>query len=141
VRATEMGTAVPETPLIASVDDDESVCEAIKGLLEALGLNAEAYSSAEEFLLIGKLDRTACLITDVAMRGMSGFQLMERLAALGYRIPTIVVTGYAIERSRVEAFNAGAVCFLPKPVAMTELRICIRSALELGGVKHSPKNP
>ena len=76
-----------EMPFIAAVDDDESVGEAIKDLLVAIGLNAEAYSSAEEFLFSGRLDRTACLITDVTLRGMSGFQLMKRLAALGYRIP------------------------------------------------------
>jgi FixJ family two-component response regulator len=123
---------VPVTPLVAVVDDDESVCEAIKEFLVAFGLDAEAYSSAEEFLRGGSLEHTACLITDANMPGMSGFQLMEQLVTLRYRIPVIVVTGYANERSRAEAISAGAVCFLPKPVANKELLSCIQRALSLG---------
>jgi FixJ family two-component response regulator len=119
-------------PSIAVVDDDEFVCEAIKELLVAVGLDAEAYSSAEEFLLGGRLDHTACLITDITMRGMSGIQLMNRLAALGYKIPTIVVTGYPNERTREEAVSAGAAAYLSKPVAKNELLACIQSALNLG---------
>jgi FixJ family two-component response regulator len=127
---------VPETPFIACVDDDESVGEAIKEMLMPLDLNAEAYSSAESFLQSGQLDRTACLITDVKMHGMSGFDLMRRLAALGYRIPTIVVTGYAKDMIRKEAIDAGAVCLLPKPVARREMLACIELALNRGhGVK------
>jgi FixJ family two-component response regulator len=120
---------VPETPFIACVDDDDSVGEAIKEMLMALDLNAEAYSSAESFLQSGRLDRTACLITDVKMHGMSGLDLMRRLAALGYRIPTIVVTSYANDRIRKEAIDAGAMCLLPKPVARQEMLACIESAL------------
>jgi FixJ family two-component response regulator len=123
---------VPETPFIACVDDDESVGEAIKEMLMALDLNAEAYSSAENFLQSGKLDRTTCLITDIKMHGMSGFDLMRRLAALGYRIPAIVVTGYASDRIRKEAKNAGAVCLLSKPVARQEMLACIETALNRG---------
>jgi FixJ family two-component response regulator len=130
---------VPEKPFIACVDDDESVGEAIREMLMALDLNAEAYSSAETFLQSGKLDRTACLITDVKMRGMSGFHLMRRLAALGYRIPTIVVTGYANDRIRKEAIEAGAMCLLPKPVARQEMLACIELALNRGHGVESPK--
>jgi len=129
---------VPETPFIACVDDDESVGEAIREMLMALDLNADAYSSADSFLRSGKLDRTACLITDVKMQGMSGLDLMRRLAALGYAIPTIVVTSYANDRARKEANDAGAVCFLPKPVARQELLACVELALNLG---HGPKGP
>jgi FixJ family two-component response regulator len=132
---------VPETPFIACVDDDESVGEAIREMFMALDLNAEAYSSAEEFLLSGQADRVACLITDVTMHGMSGIQLMKRLAALGYRIPTIVVTAYASERTRAEAVSAGAVGFLSKPVAMQELLACIELALKAGHAGRSPKGP
>ena len=124
-----------ETPFIACVDDDDSVGEAIREMLMALDLNAEAYSSADAFLRSGQLDQTACLITDVTMRGMSGFQLMKRLAEIGYRIPTIVVTAYANEKTRAEAAGAGAVGFLPKPVAKKELLACIQSALIRG---HGP---
>jgi FixJ family two-component response regulator len=131
---------VPETPFIACVDDDASVGEAIREMLKALDLDAEAYLSAESFLRSGKLDSTACLITDVTMHGMSGFDLMKRLAALGYSIPTIVVTGYANDRTRAEAINGGAVCLLPKPVAKHELLACLELALNFSLRAKTPKS-
>ena len=110
-------------------------------MLKALDLNAEAYPSAESFLRSDKLARTTCLITDVTMHGMSGFDLMRRLAVLGYSIPTIVVTGYANDRTRAEAINAGAVCFLPKPVAKRELLACLKLALNLSQGAKTPNSP
>jgi FixJ family two-component response regulator len=123
---------VPVTSFIACVDDDESVGEAIREMLMALDLNAEAYSSAEEFLRSGRLDHTACLITDVSMHGMSGFQLMKHLSALGYKIPTVVVTAYANDKTRADAVRAGAIGFLPKPVSKQELLACIQLAMNRG---------
>jgi FixJ family two-component response regulator len=136
-----VSNSVLETQFIACVDDDESVGEALKEMLMALDLNAEAYSSAESFLQSGMLDRTACLITDVKMHGMSGFYLMRRLNALGYRIPTIVVTSYANDGIRKEAIDAGAVCFLSKPVAKQELLACIERVLNRGHEAMSPRGP
>jgi FixJ family two-component response regulator len=130
-----MKTSIPETPFIACVDDDVSVTEAIKDMLMALDLNATTYSSAEEFLISGQASHAACLITDVTMPGMSGFELMQRLASLGHAIPTIVIAGYANARTRAEAARAGAVCFLEKPVSRDELLACIQSALIRG---HGP---
>jgi FixJ family two-component response regulator len=127
-----MNIPMPESPFIACVDDEESVGEAIKDMLMALGLNAATYSSAEEFLLSGQAEHTACLITDITMPGMSGFELMQRLAALGHAIPTIVITGYANARTRAEAKRAGVVCFFSKPVSKDELVACIQSALSRG---------
>lgn len=128
-----MKTSMPETPFIACVDDDVSVTEAIKDMLLALDLNAMTYSSAEAFLQSGHASHTACLITDVTMPGMSGFELMQRLASLGYAIPTIVIAGYADARTRAEAAKAGAMCILEKPVPRDELLACIRSALSRAG--------
>jgi FixJ family two-component response regulator len=130
-----MKISMPETRIIACVDDDEAVTEAIKDMLTALDLNATTYSSAEEFLLSGQASHTACLITDVTMPGMSGFELMQRLASLGHAIPTIVIGGSATARMRAKAARAGAVCFLAKPVPPDELLAAIRSALSRG---HGP---
>jgi FixJ family two-component response regulator len=132
---------VLETQFIACVDDDESVGEALKEMLMALDFNAGAYSSAESFLQSGMLDRTACLITDVKMHGMSGFDLMRRLTALGCRIPTIVVTSYANDGIRKEAIDAGAVCLLAKPVAKQELLACIELALNRGQGARNHRGP
>jgi FixJ family two-component response regulator len=120
---------VSQIPLLMCVEDDAAVREAIKGLLVALGFAAEVFSSAEEFIQSSRLSETSCLITDIQLRGMSGIELQHRLAALGHRIPTIVVTAFPDERIRAQALGAGAVCFLCKPIDMDELVKCIESAL------------
>jgi FixJ family two-component response regulator len=116
-------------PLIACVDDDLWVRDALHGLLKAYGFTTEVFSSAEEFLQSDRLDETSCLITDLHLRGMSGLQLQRRLAALDYRIPVIVITAFPNDRVRERALSAGAICFLDKPFNAEDLLTCIRSAL------------
>lgn len=129
---------VSETPLLACIDDDPSICEAIKGLLKASGFATETFLSAEEFLKFARLDNTSCLITDVQLGGMSGLQLQNRLAESGYGIPIIFITAFADERIRERALSAGAVCFLSKPVTKEGLLTCIRAALHRrNGTGHS----
>ena len=76
-----------ESPRVSIVDDDESVREAIKGLLRSIGLRADVFASAEAFLKSEALKDTACLILDVRMPGMSGLELQAQLVAYGYKIP------------------------------------------------------
>ena len=117
-----------QTPLIAIVEDDASVCEALQGLLEAFGFAAEVFSSAEEFLRSERLNDTACLITDVRLPGMSGLQLQDHLSVSGSCIPIIVITAFPGDDRR--ALAAGAICFLRKPVIKEDLLTCIRLALD-----------
>ena len=119
-----------EARLIACVEDDASVREAIEGLLVVLGFTVEVFSSAEEFLQSGRIEDASCLITDVRLGGMSGIELQNSLAASGYRIPVIVVTAFPDDRTRTQALSAGAVSVLSKPIAKEELLTCIRSALK-----------
>jgi FixJ family two-component response regulator len=119
---------VARIPLIAIVDDDASVREAIQGLVEVSGFAAEVFSSAEEFLRSERLNETACLITDVQLPGMSGLQLQNHLSLSGYRTPIIVITAFPGDGRRAVA--AGAICFLRKPVIKEDLLTCIRSALD-----------
>ena len=70
-------------PQISVVDDDESMREAISGLMKSLGYTAEAFGSAEEFLSSCELPRTSCLIADVQMPGMTGLELHRHLVASG----------------------------------------------------------
>ena len=121
---------MPQKPLIACVDDDESARDALEGFLKAFGFNSEVFASAEEFLQSGRLENTSCLITDVHLHGMSGLQLQSRLAASGSRIPVIVITAFPNDRVRERALSAGAVCFLDKPFNTEDLLTCIRSALD-----------
>jgi FixJ family two-component response regulator len=127
-EAVARKSGVSRTPLIAIVDDDASVCEAIQGLVEASGFAAEAFSSAEEFLQSERLTEAACLITDVQLPGLSGFQLQNCLSELGSRIPTLVITAFPEDDRR--ALAGGAICFLRKPVIKEDLLTCIRLALD-----------
>jgi FixJ family two-component response regulator len=119
---------VSQTPLIAIVDDDAAVCEAVQGLVEAFGFAAAAFSSAEEFLQSERLNDTACLITDVQLPGMSGLELQSHLTVSGSRIPVIVITAFPGDDR--QALAAGAICFLRKPVIKDDLLRCIRLALD-----------
>jgi FixJ family two-component response regulator len=121
---------VSRTPLLACVDDDPSVCEAIMELLKASGFSAETFLSAEDFLQFARLENTSCLITDVQLGGMSGLQLQSHLTDSGYGIPIIFITAFPDERMRERALRAGAVCFLSKPVTKEGLLTCIRTALK-----------
>ncbi|AWM10977.2 response regulator [Bradyrhizobium symbiodeficiens] len=107
--------------LIAIVDDDEDVREAIRGLIRAMGFVAEAFSSAEEFLRFSKMNQTDCLIADVNMPGMSGLDLCRRLREHGNAIPTILITAYPTEEVRTFALAAGVTKFLTKPFMESEL--------------------
>lgn len=115
--------------VISIVDDDESVREATKGLLEARGYSAETFSGAEEFLRSGHLEDTNCLITDVRMPGLNGIELHRRLLDIGYRIPVIFITARPDARTRQQALQAGAYGFLNKPYSEEGLIQCLVAAL------------
>jgi FixJ family two-component response regulator len=102
-------------PLVSVVDDDESVRESLPDLLKEFGYTAKAFSSAEEFLSSGYVEKTRCLITDIAMPGMSGPDLQSELKRREHRIPTIFITAHGLERVRADLMEQGAVACLPKP--------------------------
>jgi FixJ family two-component response regulator len=116
-------------PLISVVDDDESVREATKGLMQSLGYASAAFPSAEDFLQSRDVSRTSCLIADVNMPGMSGLDLYRHLSALGKSLPTILITAYPDERIREGALNSGVICYLSKPFDESDLLSCLRSAV------------
>ena len=116
--------------LIAIVDDDRSVREATTSLLRSNGFRAETFASAEEFLGSPIVEKTRCLLLDIAMPGISGLELQRQLVAEGRRIPIIFITAHDHQEVRREAMRAGAVVFLPKPFSEEALLNAIRSALE-----------
>ena len=124
---------MPKPPVIACVDDDPSVREALAGLLRSVRYAAETYASAEDFLRFAKLREISCLITDMKLGGISGLQLQTQLAAGGFVIPTIVITAFDDEQMRQQSLAAGALGFLRKPVHDAELLTLIRNALARGG--------
>ncbi|HEY2184634.1 MAG TPA: response regulator [Xanthobacteraceae bacterium] len=119
--------------LIAIVDDDESVREALKALMRSMGLAAEAFSGGEEFLRSPDLGRTACLVADINMPGMSGIDLHRHVSALSQSIPTILITAYPNETARARALSAGVVAYLVKPFSEDDLLSFIRTALARPG--------
>jgi FixJ family two-component response regulator len=118
--------------LIAIVDDDDLVRNAVQGLLKSVGLPARAFASAEEFLLSGEQRQTACLIADIRMPGMSGLELQAKLNAERCRIPTIFITAHGDVKMRMQALRAGAVEFLAKPFDDEVLLENVRVALKNG---------
>jgi FixJ family two-component response regulator len=119
-----------KTRVVAIVDDDDLMRSALHGLLRAVGLPAQAFASAEEFLKSGQQQQTACLIADIRMPGMSGLELQAQLNAEQCRIPTIFITAHGDERMRMQALRAGAVEFLTKPFDNKALIDSVRAALE-----------
>ena len=118
-------------PIVSIVDDDESVRESLPDLLKVLGFRAEAFSSAEEFLASGNVDRTRCLILDVAMPGMTGPELHRELARRGQPIPTIFITALKDDTVRPRLMEQGAVDCLFKPFTDDALQEALSSALRL----------
>jgi FixJ family two-component response regulator len=115
---------------VVIVDDDDSMRSAVQDLLEAVGLPAQGFASAEEFLKSGKQRETTCLITDIRMPGMTGLELQAQLNAERCRIPTIFITAHGDEKMRMQALRAGAVEFLAKPFDDEALLESVRAALE-----------
>ena len=117
-----------KTRIVSIVDDDESIREALQGLMKVEGIPALVFASAEEFLDSGQQSRTGCLIADIRMPGMSGLQLQSKLNSDHHRIPIIFITAHGDENVRIEAARAGAVEFLTKPFDKEVLLDSVRAA-------------
>jgi FixJ family two-component response regulator len=116
-------------PIIAIVDDDESVRESLPALLRTFGLRAQAFASAAEFLASGTVARARCLVLDVAMPDVSGPELHRELVARGQRIPVVFITAHGDASIGPKLMAEGAVACIFKPFSDTELVAAIRSAL------------
>ena len=103
--------------------------EAVKGLMKSWGYTAEAFASAEEFLSSRRVPRTACLIADVMMPGMTGLELHRHLVASGKTIPTILITAHPDDGVRERALQDGIIGYLSKPFSEEDLMACISSSL------------
>jgi FixJ family two-component response regulator len=115
--------------VIAIVDDDHSVREALTSLVRSLGYVAVAFECAEDLLKSKRRRGLSCLIADVQMPGMTGVELHNRLVASGEPIPTVLITAFPDERSRERALQAGVIGYLTKPFSEDDLLACIRSTL------------
>jgi len=117
----------PETVFV--VDDDPSVRRALERLVASVGLNCEAFASAEEFVR-REHSRPGCLVLDLRMPKTSGLDLLRQLNQGGYRLPVIFLTAYGDVRTSVAAMKGGAVEFLTKPFQEQELLDAIQHAID-----------
>ena len=120
---------MPKPSLVSVVDDDQYFRESLTRLLRSLGYTVEAFSSAADFLASPRLAKTACLIADIHMPGVTGIELYRHLIDTGRALPTLLVTAYPDDVGRVHALNDGIVCYLRKPVDEQLLTQCLRGVL------------
>jgi FixJ family two-component response regulator len=111
------------------VDDDEAVRDSIKELVSSVGLPAELYASAVDFLAAFDGARAGCLVLDIRMARMSGLALQSKLNEMGAQIPIVFITAHADVPTAVEALRAGALSFVTKPYREQELLDSINEAL------------
>ena len=116
-------------PLVAVVDDDESMRESLPDLLRELGYSAKAFASAEEFLAFDEIAQTQCLVLDISMPGMSGPELHRNLIDRGYQIPVIFITALSGPRLPPILQEEGVVACLTKPFSEQDLRQALIAAI------------
>src|SRR5260370_26485906 len=121
-------------PTVTIIDDDESIRRALCRLIKSLGINVETFGAAEEFLQRSQpkaddLVRTRCLILDVHLPGMSGFELQKRMNAGAKNVPIVFITAYLDDQARDQALRAGAIAFLCKPFEEQVLLDAVQEAL------------
>ncbi len=124
-------------PTVVVIDDDESVREALRGLLRSIGLQVEAYGSVQEFLTGGAVDRHGCLVLDVRLPGQGGLEFYEGIAKAKLPLPVIFISAHADVSMSVRAMKAGAVEFLTKPVRHQDLLEAILRAIETDRVRRN----
>jgi FixJ family two-component response regulator len=120
-----------QEPVVLVVDDDESMREALRSLLQSVGLRVEMYRSAAAFLQAELPTCPCCIVLDVRLPGQSGLDLQAELSREDIRIPIIFITGHADVPMSVRALKAGAVDFLVKPFRDQDMLDAISTALEL----------
>jgi FixJ family two-component response regulator len=125
-------------PLIAIVDDEESVRRALGRLMMSAGYRARVFSSGAEFLTSLATDRPSCVILDLHMPGLSGFELQGRLRDAPQPLPVVVITGHDTPEAQKRAQAGGAVAYLRKPVDDQLLLDAVTRAIDAGTQKPAP---
>lgn len=120
---------MPAAPVIAIVDDDQAIREALEDYLRSYGYESRLFGSAEDYLTYPDRFEIDCIVSDIKMTGMSGLELQELLLGSPLARPFIFMTSYEDEEIRNRAMGRGAIAFLGKPVPMNELARQIDKAL------------
>ncbi len=123
---------LPNPPVIAVIEDDAAMREALSELLEVISLSCRAFDRAEAFLAEFAPGKFDCLITDLHLPGMSGLELQKKLNALGAGLPVIIVTSALDAMSEARSMEEGAFAYLTKPFNDKVLIGHVRAALGQG---------
>jgi FixJ family two-component response regulator len=116
-------------PIVFVIDDDALIRDGIKSLIRSVGLRAETFASAHEFMVAKRPDVPACLVLDVRMPGQSGLDLQRQLSEGDIKIPIIFITGHGDIPMTVRAMREGAIEFLTKPVRGQDLLDAVQKAV------------
>jgi|SRR5882672_4901354 len=127
------GELVAKGVVISIIDDNASIRRALKRLIESIGLPAEDFASAEEFLVSCRSQDSACLIVDLQLPGMNGLELQNQLHVSNPGVPLVFISAKFDEHARARALNAGAVEFLQKPFSEAALFAAIQTSLSIRG--------
>jgi FixJ family two-component response regulator len=119
-----------DRPIVAVIDDDESVRESLRGLLETISLKVALFKSVEAFLDANPPVLPSCIVLDVRLPGASGFELQKQLLAAEVDTPIVFITGHGDIPMSVRAMKAGAIEFLSKPFREQELLDAVRQGVE-----------
>jgi len=130
MSAGQSSLALETSPVVFVVDDDISVRESLKALIDFEGWRTETFASAEEFLTRSRSFEPCCLILDISLPDLNGLDLQKLIAADRIEMPIIFITGHGDIPMTVQAMKAGAVEFLTKPINDQLLLDAIRSAVE-----------
>jgi FixJ family two-component response regulator len=112
------------------VDDDASMRDAMQFLFRSVGLRAEVFASAQEFLRIKLPDVPCCLVLDIRLPGLSGLDFQTELAKANIQVPIVFITGHGDIPMSVKAMKAGAIEFLTKPFRDQDMLDAVRLGLE-----------
>jgi len=126
-----MATMTEINSAVFVVDDDPSIRDAVQNLLRSVGLRAEAFGSAEEFLNTAKTDGPGCLVLDVRLPGVNGLDFQDQLNRAGVEMPIVFISAHGDIPMNLRALKAGAVEFLAKPFQKDELLTAIYQAIDL----------
>jgi FixJ family two-component response regulator len=118
--------------VIAVIDDDEVMLEALEQLISALGYQTELYASAEAFINAATKSEAACLVVDICLGDITGIELNRQLSAMGFTFPIIFMTGSDDNCVRIQAMELGCIAFLQKPFPANEIAKAITDAIGQG---------
>jgi FixJ family two-component response regulator len=119
-----------EKAFVHIIDDDESVRDALAGLLQTVGVEPHTYETARQFLDARVQDHPGCIVLDVRLPGISGLEFQGHLAGFGIHLPVVLMTGHGDVPMSVRAMKAGAVDFLPKPFRDQDMIDAVSAAIE-----------